>query len=179
MGFTLRNIGLSPYASILSDPPWPGCLDWRKPRDPSERGPQWSFSAIALFFRIYLSPKGRTVLLLVDSPEERRTFPDGCNVLLHDNKELAEYLFDFILKLPAFAALPACESLSLIPMEQCRSEGDPRSRYSESSNPPLWKLNSYGMVSEHRLRSNSRRTHGGKENELYTLLIESLIRRFT
>ena len=119
----------------LPSPIHPGQVVWtgENPGILLKEDPEGPFSAIALFFRIYLSPKGRgTVLLLLDSPEEQRTFPDGCNVLLHDNKELAEYLLEtFILKLPAFAALPACESLSLIPMDECRSQGDPRSRYSE------------------------------------------------
>ena len=119
----------------LSSPIHPGQVVWtgENPGILLKEDPNGPFSAIALFFRIYLSPKGRgTVLLLLDSPDEQRSFPDGCNVLLYDNKELAEYLLEtFILKLPAFAALPACESLSLIPMEECRPEGDPRVRYSE------------------------------------------------
>ena len=115
------------------------------------------------------------MLLLLDSPEEQRTFPDGCNVLLHDNKALAEYLLDtFILKLPAFAALPACESLSLIPMDECRSEGDPRSRYSEIIKSASLDIELVwdGLGKPTALELPAELT-GGKENELYTLLIES------
>ena len=115
------------------------------------------------------------MLLLLDSPEEKRAFPQGCNVLLHDNKELAEYLLEsFILKLPAFAALPACESLSLIPKEECRSEGDPRVRYSEIIKADSLDIELVwdGLGKPTALELPPELT-GGKENELYTLLIES------
>ena len=162
----------------LSSPIHPGQVVWtgENPGILLKEDPNGPFSAIALFFRIYLSPKGRgTVLLLLDSPDEQRSFPDGCNVLLYDNKELAEYLLDtFILKLPAFAALPACESLSLIPMEECRPEGDPRVRYSEiiKANSLEIQLVWDGLGTPTALELPAELT-GGKENELYTLLIES------
>ena len=162
----------------LSSPIHPGQVVWtgENPGILLKEDPNGPFSAIALFFRIYLSPKGRgTVLLLLDSPDEQRSFPDGCNVLLYDNKELAEYLLEtFILKLPAFAALPACESLSLIPMEECRPEGDPRVRYSEiiKANSLEIELVWDGLGTPTALELPAEPT-GGKENELYTLLIES------
>jgi len=162
----------------LSSPIHPGQVVWtgENPGILLKEDPNGPFSAIALFFRIYLSPKGRgTVLLLLDSPDEQRSFPDGCNVLLYDNKELAEYLLEtFILKLPAFAALPACESLSLIPMEECRPEGDPRVRYSEiiKANSLEIELVWDGLGTPTALELPAELT-GGKENELYTLLIES------
>ena len=162
----------------LSSPIHPGQVVWtgENPGILLKEDPNGPFSAIALFFRIYLSPRGRgTVLLLLDSPDEQRSFPDGCNVLLYDNKELAEYLLEtFILKLPAFAALPACESLSLIPMEECRPEGDPRVRYSEiiKANSLEIELVWDGLGTPTALELPAELT-GGKENELYTLLIES------
>ena len=162
----------------LSSPIHPGQVVWtgENPGILLKENPDGPFSAIALFFRIYVSPAGRgTVLLLLDSPEEKRAFPEGCNLLLHDNQDLAEYLLEtFILRLPAFAALPSCESLSLIPIEECRSEGDPRVRYSE-----IIKANSLdielvwdGLGKPTALELPPELT-GGKENELYTLLIES------
>ena len=162
----------------LSSPIHPGQVVWtgENPGILLKEDPNGPFSAIALFFRIYLSPKGRgTVLLLLDSPDEQRSFPDGCNVLLYDNKELAEYLLEtFILKLPAFAALPACESLSLIPMEECRPEGDPRVRYSEIIKAHSLEIELVwdGLGTPTALELPAELT-GGKENELYTLLIES------
>ena len=162
----------------LPSPIHPGQVVWtgENPGILLKEDPEGPFSAIALFFRIYLSPAGRgTVLLLLDSPEERREFPDGCNVLLHDNNTLAEYLLEsFILKLPAFAALPSCESLSFIPIDESYSEGDPRSRYSE-----ILKAGSLdvelvwdGLGTPTALELPAELT-GGKENELYTLLVES------
>ena len=162
----------------LSSPIHPGQVVWtgENPGILLKETPDGPFSSIALFFRIYLSPAGRgTVLLLLDSPEEKRAFPQGCNVLLHDNKELAEYLLEsFILKLPAFAAPPACESLSLIPIEECRSEGDPRVRYSEIIKADSLDIELVwdGLGKPTALELPPELT-GGKENELYTLLIES------
>ena len=115
------------------------------------------------------------MLLLLDSPEVRREFPDGCIVLLHDNNTLAEYLLEsFILKLPAFAALPSCESLSFIPIDESYSEGDPRSRYSEilKAGSRDVELVWDGLGPPTALDLPAELT-GGKENELYTLLIES------
>ena len=162
----------------LSSPIHPGQVVWtgENPGILLKENPDGPFSAIALFFRIYVSPAGRgTVLLLLDSPEEKRAFPEGCNLLLHDNQDLAEYLLEtFILRLPAFAALPSCESLSLIPIEECRSEGDPRVRYSEIITADSLDIELVwdGLGKPTALELPPELT-GGKENELYTLLIES------
>jgi len=162
----------------LSSPIHPGQVVWtgENPGILLKETPDGPFSAIALFFRIYVSPAGRgTVLLLLDSPEEKRAFPEGCNLLLHDNQDLAEYLLEtFILRLPAFAALPSCESLSLIPIEECRSEGDPRVRYSEIIRADSLDIELVwdGLGKPTALELPPELT-GGKENELYTLLIES------
>ena len=162
----------------LSSPIHPGEVVWtgENPGILLKENPDGPFSAIALFFRIYVSPAGRgTVLLLLDSPEEKRAFPEGCNLLLHDNQDLAEYLLEtFILRLPAFAALPSCESLSLIPIEECRSEGDPRVRYSEIIKADSLDIELVwdGLGKPTALELPPELT-GGKENELYTLLIES------
>ncbi|HBP85866.1 MAG TPA: hypothetical protein DD661_12610 [Gammaproteobacteria bacterium] len=162
----------------LSSPIHPGQVVWtgENPGILLKENPDGPFSAIALFFRIYVSPAGRgTVLLLLDSPEEKRAFPEGCNLLLHDNQDLAEYLLEtFILRLPAFAALPSCESLSLIPIEECRSEGDPRVRYSEIIKADSLDIELVwdGLGKPTALELPPELT-GGKENELYTLLIES------
>ena len=162
----------------LASPIHPGQVVWtgENPGILLKEDPDGPFSAIALFFRIYLSPAGRgTVLLLLDSPEQCRQYPDGCNVLLHDNKGLADYLLDsFILKLPAFAALPACESLSLIGIDESYPEGDPRSCYSEivKAGSLDIRLTWDGLGTPTALELPAELT-GGKENELYTLLIES------
>ena len=162
----------------LSSPIHPGQVVWtgENPGILLKENPDGPFSAIALFFRIYVSPAGRgTVLLLLDSPDEKRAFPEGCNLLLHDNQDLAEYLLEtFILRLPAFAALPSCESLSLIPIEECRSEGDPRVRYSEIIKADSLDIELVwdGLGKPTALELPPELT-GGKENELYTLLIES------
>lgn len=162
----------------LSSPIHPGQVVWtgENPGILLKETPDGPFSAIALFFRIYLSPAGRgTVLLLLDSPEEKRAFPKGCNVLLHDNKDLAEYLLEsFILKLPAFAALPSCESLTLIPIEECRSEGDPRARYSEIIKADSLDIELvWDELGKPTALELPPELTGAKENELYTLLIES------
>ena len=162
----------------LSSPIHPGQVVWtgENPGILLKENPDGPFSAIALFFRIYVSPAGRgTVLLLLDSPEEKRAFPESCNLLLNDNQDLAEYLLEtFILRLPAFAALPSCESLSLIPIEECRSEGDPRVRYSEIIMADSLDIELVwdGLGKPTALELPPELT-GGKENELYTLLIES------
>ncbi|HCK75951.1 MAG TPA: hypothetical protein DHW07_02255 [Gammaproteobacteria bacterium] len=162
----------------LPSPIHPGQVVWtgENPGILLKEDPNGPFSAIALFFRIYLSPVGRgTVLLLLDSPTQRRQYPDGCNILLHDNRDLADYLLEsFILKLPAFASLPACESLSLIPIDHAHAEGDPRSCYSEiiKAGSLDVTLTWDGLGTPTALELPAELT-GGKENELYTLLIES------
>jgi len=162
----------------LSSPIHPGQVVWtgENPGILLKEDPDGPFSAIALFFRIYLSPAGRgTVLLLLDSPTQCRQFPDGCNVLLYDNKNLADYLLEsFILKLPAFSSLPACESLSLVQIDHAQSEGDPRSCYSEHIKAGSLDvtLTWDGLGTPTALELPAELT-GGKENELYTLLIES------
>ncbi|MFT5116428.1 MAG: hypothetical protein ACI8P9_005799 [Parasphingorhabdus sp.] len=162
----------------LKNPIHPGTVVWtgENPGILLKEDPDGPFSSIALFFRIFYSPVGRgTVLLLLQKPNEAVTMPTAANVIITDNKVLGEYLMEtFIGKLPAFAALPGCQSAQIEMMTEGYAEGDPRSCYKEIVRTSdldvelIWD----GLGKPVALELPPELT-GGKENELYSLLVES------
>lgn len=162
----------------LPTPIHPGKVVWtgENPGILLKEDPDGPFSAIALFFRIFYSPAGRgTVLMLLEKPGEAVAPPAACNVVIADNQALAEYLMEsFIVKLPGMAELPGRASAAFLPMTGGGASGDPRSRYSEAIQAEGWdvELTWDGLGKPVAMELPPELT-GAKENELYTLLVES------
>ena len=121
----------------LDQPITPGRVDWTGENPgillkEAEDGP---FSAMALFFRIAWSPAGQgQVLLLYERPNEGLSLPAAANVLMSDNRALAEFLKDnFIARLAAFRGAAAFDHLTHVAASAVRSSGDPLgARYTET-----------------------------------------------
>lgn len=120
----------------LSQPITPGVVDWTG-ENPGIllKNADGGFAAMALFFRVAWSPVGQgQVLLLYGSPDQVEGTPDAPNVLMSDNRRLAEFLKDnFIRKLGAFRDAPAFDTVPHVMATSVRASGDPMShRYAET-----------------------------------------------
>ncbi len=162
----------------LDTPIHPGEVVWtgENPGILFKTDPDGPFTAMALFFRIAWSPAGRgSVLLLLEEPDRPAGWPDAVNVLVSDNRALAEYLMDsFIVKLPAFTDLPGRRHATFLDMTGGGPSGDPRSRYTETvaADGLQVALNWDELGTPTALELPKELTAAG-ENELYTLLVES------
>lgn len=162
----------------LSTPIHPGKVDWtgENPGILLKDDPDGPFTAMALFFRIAWSPVGRgQVLLLYSAPDTGQGLPDTANLVMHDNRALADFLMQtFIAKLGAFAGAAAFPAVSYVELDEVRTEGDSRSRYAEHlragelSVDLVWD----GLGKPTALELPVELT-GPKDREMYTLLVES------
>ncbi len=121
----------------LDQPITPGRVDWtgENPGILLKETDDGPFSAMALFFRIAWSPAGQgQVLLLYERPNEAMSLPGAANVLMSDNRPLAEFLRDdFIARLAAFRGVAAFDALTHVAASTVRSSGDPMGhRYTET-----------------------------------------------
>ena len=119
----------------LATPIHPGKVDWtgENPGILLKETADGPWSAMALFFRIAWSPAGRgQVLVLYEDPNSARSLPDTANVVLHDNRALADFLVGtFVARLAAFAGAAAFPALDYRELDSVQTQGDPRRRYSE------------------------------------------------
>ncbi len=162
----------------LEHPIHPGRVVWtgENPGILLKQDPDGPWSAMALFFRIFWSPAGRgTALLMYENPNVVESLPAMANIMLSDNRPMAQFLLDnFIAKLLAFGGAPAFSALQHVDITESYTVGDPRSRYSEvikSDNLEI-ELTWGGLGKPIALELPAELT-GGKEHEAYNVLVES------
>lgn len=136
------------------------------------------WTALVLFFRLYHSPHGAgTALLLYEKPDEAAGYPQANNFMLTDNRAMAQYLLDdFVSKLgnSPFAASAASQHVTLLDMQDCVSNGDAISEFSETATAADLTVELvWGGLGTPTALELPRELTGGKENDMYSLLIES------
>ncbi len=162
----------------LKPPIHPGRVAWtgENPGILLKKDPDGPWSSIALFFRVFWSPKGRgTALLLFEKPDVAESLPSVHNIMLSDNQPMAEFLLDtFISKLAVFAESPAFSAIQHVSITESYAAGDPRSRYSEIVNADNINIELHwdGLGKPVALELPAELT-GGKEHEAYNVLVES------
>ncbi len=112
--------------------------------------------------------------MLYENPGSASSLPTVTNVLLSDNRDLAEFLrTSFIAKLPAFADAPAFSALTHVDITDAWPEGDSNSCYREQIRADglevtlIWD----DLGSPVALELPAELT-GGKEHEAYNVLVE-------
>ena len=154
----------------------PGALDWTG-ENPGIllKDDEGNFTAMSLFFRVAWSPAGPgELLLLYASPSHCRPTASKPNLLIGNNRALAEYLLtNFIGKLAAFRDAPAFGGLEYVSGNTFESEGNPLGDlYSESIGSPdhavqlVWRQ----LETPRALRLSPQLTGTG-EHEMYTVLV--------
>ncbi len=161
----------------LDSPIHPGRVVWtgENPGILLKEDPDGPLSAVALFFRIAWSPAGRgTVLMLYENPGSSASLPNAANVLLSDNRALAEFLrLNFIAKLAAFAEAPAFSGLTHVAITQAWPEGDSASCYREQIRADGLEVTlTWDDLGEPVALELPVELTGGKEHEAYNVLVE-------
>lgn len=162
----------------LSTPIYPGRVDWsgENPGILLKKRKDGPWSAMALFFRIVYSPAGQgQALLLYEAPDQAASLPAVHNVMVSDNRDMAEYLMtNFIGKLPSFGGQPAFAHVQHLALDKAVAGGDPRTRYTETvvsgslEVELVWDELGVPVALELPVEAT-----GTKEHEGFTVLVES------
>ncbi|MGY8631893.1 hypothetical protein RAD15_05265 [Bradyrhizobium sp. 14AA] len=91
------------------------------------------WTGLMCFFRILYSEHGMgSGIVVLDKPGVAKGYPEAVNVCISDNELLARYLIaEFFSKFASFRVSPGIQSVTHLPMIECRREGSTRSTYSE------------------------------------------------
>src|SRR5215211_3690389 len=114
----------------MADPiVFPGVVEWsgENPGSSLKEDPNGPFTALASFFRVVLSPRGRGhALVLMQAPQEAAPASDRANLCLTDNEPLARWLVsDFVSHFGAFRGLPGLGGLQYRRLDAVEAAGDP------------------------------------------------------
>ena len=114
----------------------PGRVEWsgENPGIYLKQSQEADFAALALFFRVVLSPHGRGhAAIVLGAPDQAEGWPETPNFILTDNHDMMRWIIDgWVCKMPTFvgrAGLKAMTWLNLDSVE--RQPGDLKTCYSE------------------------------------------------
>ena len=112
-----------------------GTVEWlgENPGISLKGSPDGPFVALASFFRVVLSPRGRGhALVLLQSPHESNPPSERANYCLSDNEALARYLVaEFVSNFGAYKGLASLGRLVYRQLDSVEASGDPASTYRE------------------------------------------------
>jgi hypothetical protein len=113
----------------------PGSVEWsgENPGIYLKEAPDGPWTALAVFFRVVLSPHGRGhAVVLLGEPGAAKGHPAASNLCIADNEALARYLVaDFVSNFATFRGKAGLGAMTYLPLKAARTTGDPRSNYSE------------------------------------------------
>ena len=113
----------------------PGQVEWSgdNPGIYLKRLGDGPFTALALFFRVVLSPHGRgTAMLVLGDPDIAAGWPDARNLCIGDNQSLSRYLIDeFVTNMPAFRGKVSLAHARFLPLTSACTLGSTDSRFAE------------------------------------------------
>lgn len=113
----------------------PGQVEWSgdNPGIYLKRLADGPFTALALFFRVMLSPHGRgTAMLVLGDPDVPAGWPNARNLCIGDNQALSRYLIDgFVTNMPPFRGKASLTHARFLPLMAARTLGSTDSRYAE------------------------------------------------
>lgn len=115
---------------------FPGTVEWsgENPGISLKEDPAGTFTTLASFFRVVLSPHGRGhALVLLLSPQEASPPAEAPNICLTDNEPLARWLVaDYVAHFGAWRGLPGLAGLRYAKLDSVRTSGDAIATYSET-----------------------------------------------
>lgn len=115
----------------------PGRVEWsgENPGIYFKDGTGDSYSMVALFFRVVLSPYGRgSAGLVLASPDLGTGWPRTTNFMLTDNQRLMRWIVDgWVRKMPTFRGRAGLDGMTWLDLDSVSKEpGDLKHRYSET-----------------------------------------------
>tara|TARA_R110002095_G_scaffold156105_1_gene135607 strand:- start:795 stop:1439 length:645 start_codon:yes stop_codon:yes gene_type:complete len=116
----------------------PGRVDWSG-ENPGiylkQNASDASYSTLAVFFRVVLSPYGRGhAAIVLGAPEVAKGWPDVPNFIMTDNQRLMRWIVDgWVAKMPTFRGKDSLKAMTWLDCESVEKRpGDLKSRYSET-----------------------------------------------
>jgi hypothetical protein len=115
----------------------PGRVEWsgEKPGIYLKDDPAGEYSALALFFRVVLSPYGRGhAAIVLGSPDRNAGWPEVPNFIMTDNQRLMRWIVKgWVSKMPAFIGKTGLDAMTWLDCDSvAKNPGDLKSRYSET-----------------------------------------------
>lgn len=115
----------------------PGRVEWsgENPGIYLKTDASGDYTALALFFRVVLSPHGRGhAALVLGAPETPKGWPEVANFIMTDNMAMMRWIVDgWVRKMPTFVGKPALDAMAWLDCDSVEKRpGDLKSRYSET-----------------------------------------------
>ena len=115
-----------------------GRVDWsgENPGIYLKQGPDVeTYSALALFFRVVLSPYGRgSAAIVLGAPDTAKGWPDVPNFIMTDNQRMMRWIVDgWVTKMPTFVGKAGLGAMTWLDCDAVEKRpGDLKARYSET-----------------------------------------------
>ena len=115
----------------------PGRVDWsgENPGIYLKQDPDGDFSALALFFRVVLSPYGRGhAAIVLGEPNQAKGWPQVPNFIMTDNQRMMRWIVDdWVTKMPTFIDRQGLAHMSWLDLDSVeRRPHDLKTTYSET-----------------------------------------------
>jgi len=158
----------------------PGRVDWSG-ENPGiylkENADDATYSTLALFFRVVLSPYGRGhAAIILGAPEIAKGWPEVPNLILTDNQRMMRWIVEgWVTKMPTFRGKPGLGTMAWLDCDSAEKRpGDLKSRYSET-------LRGSGVTIEMVWRDMgpplpvevTQENSATKEHEMYSVFLEA------
>ncbi len=115
----------------------PGRVDWsgENPGIYLKTDPLGDYTALALFFRVVLSPHGRGhAALVLGAPDTAAGWPDVPNLIMTDNMAMMRWIVEgWVTKMPTFVGKAGLDAMTWLDCDSVEKQpGDLKTRYSET-----------------------------------------------
>ena len=158
----------------------PGRVDWsgENPGIYLKNNPAAAtYSTLALFFRVVLSPFGRGhAAIVLGAPDIEQGWPDVPNLIITDNQRLMRWIIEgWVTKMPTFVGKAGLRAVTWLDCDSVEKRpGDLKSRYSET-------LRGSGVTIEMVWRDMgpplpvevTKENSATKEHEMYSVFLEA------
>ncbi|MEO0702644.1 MAG: hypothetical protein AAFY80_10940 [Pseudomonadota bacterium] len=119
----------------------PGRVEWsgENPGIYLKTTPEGEYSALAVFFRVVLSPHGRGhAAVVLGAPDRGAGWPDAPNFIITDNQRMMRWIIDgWLSKFPTFAGKAGLDAMTWIDCDSVvKAPTDLKTRYTETLRGP-------------------------------------------
>ncbi|MEL6798580.1 MAG: hypothetical protein AAFO80_01775 [Pseudomonadota bacterium] len=119
----------------------PGRVEWsgENPGIYLKTTPDGEYSALAVFFRVVLSPHGRGhAAVVLGAPDHAVGWPDAPNFIITDNQRMMRWIIDgWLSKFPTFAGKAGLDAMTWIDCDSVvKAPTDLKTRYTETLRGP-------------------------------------------
>lgn len=157
----------------------PGRVDWsgENPGIYLKQDPQGDYTALALFFRIVVSPYGRGhAAIVLGAPDEAKGWPAVPNFIVADNQAMMRWVVDgWVRRMPTFIGRKGLTDMTWLNLDSVEKRpGDLKTNYSET-------LRSSGITLEMMWRDMgpplpvevTKENSATKAHEMYSVFLEA------